>query len=140
MVPQFKELIPLLARHKAVVINAHTHSMNHIVYKSPYGVLPQVTVTSMGREWMLTPPQKVRCNSFDEWKKGIRPTYFSTPKYSWSIENLKFFKNEDFLTYRIGHLAPAGFIKIEVNGDKVIAHIYTDDSGNPYESWMIKGK
>ena len=140
VVPDFKELIPLLAERKAVVINAHTHSMNHIVYKSPFGTVPQITVTSMGREWLLTPPKPVRCNSFDEWKKSVKPSYFSNPKYAWSVENLKFFKKEDFLTYRVGYLAPSGFMKLEVDGDKVIAHIFTDDRGKPYESWIIKGK
>ena len=140
VVPQFRELIPLLAKHNAVVICAHTHSMNYIIYKCGTEKLQQITVTSMGREWKQTPPEKVRCSSFDEWKKGIRPHYFTTPKYKWSIENLNFFRNEDFLTYRIGHLAPSGFVKLEINNERVSVHIFTDDSGKPAYTTVLKDK
>jgi hypothetical protein len=63
----------------------------------------------------------------------------TTPRYKWSIDNLKFFKSEDFITYRVGWLEPSGFAKLEINGDKVTAHIFTDDSGKPEESWILKG-
>lgn len=138
VVPHFKELIPLLAEKKAVVVCAHTHSMNHIVYKCDAGILPQVTVTSMGREWSPGTPLNVRCKSFDEWKKGINPRYFTLDRYKRSIENLNFFKNENFITYRVGHLAPSGFMKLEIKGDRIISHIFTDNSGKPAESFILK--
>ena len=138
VVPQFKELIPLLARHKAVVISAHAHSMNHIVYKCSEGELAQLTVTSMGREWLKGSISNVRYNSYDAWKNNIKPHYFTNPRYKWSVENLRYFRNEDFLTYRVGYLEPSGFAKLEINGDKVTAHIFTDDSGKPKESWVLK--
>ncbi|MBQ7394985.1 MAG: metallophosphoesterase [Lentisphaeria bacterium] len=138
VVPHFRELIPLLAEKKAIVINAHTHSMNYIVYKCDAGVLPQLTVTSMGREWFPGTPLNVRCNSFAEWKKGVKPLYFTNPKYKKSIEKLNFFKNADFVTYRVGQLAPSGFVKLEIKGSQVSAHIFTDNSGKPAETIILK--
>lgn len=138
VVPQFKELIPLLAAHKAVVVCAHTHSMNYIVYKCDAGVLPQVTVTSMGREWSPGTPLKVRCNSYDEWLKGVKPHYYTVPRYRKYIDNLKYFNSKDFLSYSVGTLDPSGFIQIEVNGDRVINHIFTDNSGKPVKSIVLK--
>lgn len=139
VVPQFRELIPLLAKHKAVVISAHNHSFSRIVYKCSEGTLTQINVTSMGREWKKGDLSNVRHNSFDSLKKSAPSRYFTNPRYKWSIDNLKFFKSEDFVTYRVGWLEPSGFAKLEINGDKVTAHIFTDDSGKPKGSWVLKG-
>ena len=138
VVPQFKELIPLLAKHKAIVVCAHIHSFSHIVYKSANGALPQITVTSMGREWLKGDINKIRYNSFDEWKKNIKPHFFTLPRYKWSIENLSYFKNEDFLRYQIGFLEPSGFVQLEVQDGKVTANIYIDNSGKPAKSVVLK--
>jgi hypothetical protein len=139
VVPQFRELIPLLAKHKAVVICAHNHSFSRIVYKCPEGVLTQINVTSMGREWKKGDISNVRYSSYDQWKSNISQHHLTSPRYKWSIENLKFFKNDDFITYRVGWLEPSGFARLEINGGKVTAHIFTDDSGKPKESWVLKG-
>ena len=138
VVPQFKELIPLLAEKKAVIVCGHIHSMSHIVYKSRTGFLPQITVTSMGREWLKGIPAKTRYNCYDAWYKNIKPHYFTTPRYKWSIENLKYFRNGDFSSYNVGFLEPSGFVQIEVNGNDVYAHIFSDDSGKPAKSIILK--
>jgi hypothetical protein len=139
VVPQFRELIPLLAKHNAVVICAHNHSFCRIVYKCPEGVLTQINVTSMGREWKKGDISNVRYSTYDQWKSNISQHHLTSPRYKWSIENLKFFKNDDFITYRVGWLEPSGFARLEINGGKVTAHIFTDDSGKPKESWVLKG-
>ena len=138
VVPGFKELIPLLAKHKAIIINAHTHSMNYIVYQSKDGILPQITVTSMGREWLRGDIENTRYKSFNEWKNNIKPHFFTLPRYKWSIENLNFFKNEDFLCYLVSHLEPSGFVKLQIDGEKVTAHIYIDNSDKPAKSIILK--
>ena len=138
VVPQFKELIPFLAKHKAIVVCAHIHAMGYIVYKSTEGALAQITVTSMGREWQLGSLDNVCFKSYDDWKKSIKPHFFTLPRYKWSIENLEFFRNEDFLCYRVGFLEPSGFVQLEVQDKKVTAHIFIDDSGRPAKSIILK--
>ena len=139
IVPHFKELIPLLAKHKAVVLCAHTHFWGEIIYQCSKGTLPQFIVTSMGFTWK--PEEKVlnkRHNSFAEWRQKIRPRYTTDPYYKWSLENADCFKNSDFSLFQTYMAAPSGFVNLEVTDAKVIAHIFTGTTGKPIKSFVLK--
>ena len=139
VVPQFRELIPLLAKHKAIVLCAHTHFWGTFVYKCDEGTLPQLIVSSMGNNWEPGAPMKKRYSSYDEWKRNIRQKYYDDPNCKWSIDNLKFFKNSDFIHYQSYLANPSGFVKLEVTDSKVTAHIFTDSTGKPVKSVILKG-
>ena len=139
IVPQFRELIPLLAKHKAIVLCAHTHFWGTFVYKCDEGTLPQLIVSSMGNNWEPGAPMKKRYSSYDEWKRNIRQKYYDDPNCKWSIDNLKFFKNSDFIHYQSYLANPSGFVKLEVTDSKVTAHIFTDSTGKSVKSVILKG-
>lgn len=137
VVPDFKELIPLLAKHNAIVLCGHSHFWGHHVYQNANGKLTQFMITSMGYLWSPGTPLEKYFTSFADWKKNINPKYF-TKANQWSIDNLNFFKNEDFIHYESLKRIPSGFAKIEVDGDRILGHIYTDNSGKPAETIILK--
>jgi hypothetical protein len=139
IVPEFKELIPLLAKHKAIVLCAHSHFWGHYIYRSGNDKLVQFMITSIGYNWSPGTPLKERFSSYDQWKKEINPRYF-TAANQWSTDNLKFFDNADFILYNSQHRIPSGFVRLEVDDSKVTAHIFTDDSGKPVRSVVLKDK
>ena len=139
IVPDYKELIPLLAKHNAVVLCAHTHFWGTFIYKCKEGTLSQLIVNSMGNNWFPGTAIKDRYNSYAEWKRNINKKYFAAPNYKWSIDNLKFFKDSDFIHYETKHSNPSGFVKLEVSDSKVIANIFTDTTGKPVKSFILKG-
>lgn len=141
IVNHFKELIPLLAKHNAIVLCAHTHTWGEFIYRCKEGTIPQLIVTSMGSAW--NPEMKSLTkwrSSFDEWHKNINPRYFKDPNNDWSIKNAACFKNSDFLRYQIYRGAPSGFVNLEVTDTKVVAHIFTDNSGKPIKSVVLREK
>ena len=139
VVPDFKELIPLLAKHNAIVLCGHSHFWGHHVYQNANGKLTQFMITSVGYLWSPETPLEKYFTSFADWKKNINPKYF-TKANQWSIDNLNFFKNEDFIHYESLKRIPSGFAKIEVDGDRVLGHIYTDKSGKPAYTAVLKDK
>lgn len=134
---EFKELIPLLAKHKAIVLCAHSHFWGHHVYKTGNDKLIQFMISSIGYYWFPGTPMQKYFSSFTEWKKNINPKYF-TKANQWSVDNLNFFKNEDFIHYESWKATPSGFVKIEVDGNRVLGHIYTDKSGKPVKTLVLK--
>lgn len=139
IVPHFKELIPLLAARNAVILCAHTHYWGEFIYKNQYGTLTQFIVTSMGSSRKPGAKYAKRHNSYTHWKNSIRPYYLTAPDLQWSRDNLKFFKNEDFQLYQTYFGIPSGFVNLEVTEDKVVAHVFTDDTDKPYKSVTLKG-
>jgi hypothetical protein len=139
IVPEFKELIPLLAKHKAIVFCGHSHFWGHYIYRSGNDKLVQFMITSIGYNWSPGTPLKERFSSYDQWKKEINPRYF-TAANQWSTDNLKFFDNADFILYNSKYRIPSGFVRLEVDDSKVTAHIFTDDSGKPVRSVVLKDK
>ena len=137
IVPEFKELIPLLAKHKAIVLCGHSHFWGHHIYRSGNDKLVQFMITSIGYCWSPGTPLKERFSSYDQWKKEINPRYF-TAANQWSTDNLKFFDNADFILYNSQYRIPSGFVRLEVDDSKVTAHIFTDDSGKPVRSVVLK--
>ena len=137
IVPEFKELIPLLAKHKAIVLCGHSHFWGHHIYRSGNDKLVQFMITSIGYCWSPGTPLKERFSSYDQWKKEINPRYF-TAANQWSTDNLKFFDNADFILYNSQYRIPSGFVRLEVDDSKVTAHIFTDGSGKPVRSVVLK--
>ena len=139
IVKEAKDLVPLFAKHNVIVLCAHTHMFGYIVYKNKDGVIPQLTVNSMGINW--TPGTKLTqtLKSFDEWKNKIHPRYYTREDSVRLLPNIDYFKNSDFIEYSRYTATPSGFVKLEVTDDKVTALIYTDNSGKPVKSIVLKG-
>lgn len=140
LVGGFDELIPLLAERGAVVLCAHTHYFGHQIYKCEKGILPQLSVVSMGYQW--TPGAKITedITSFDQWKSKIRKRYYEESDYKDSIKRVAKFKNSDFIKFIRYKYIPSGFVNLEVTQDKVVAHIHTDNSGKAAKSIVLKGE
>ena len=128
IVPDFEKLIPLLKKHNAVVLAAHTHRFSHIVHSDSNGVLPQLIVSSMGSTWRPDGKLVPNYKSFQQWKESIAKRYHSI---KWSMDNVAKFKSDDFITYDTFGAAPSGFVKLNVTDKEVTANFYTDNSGKP---------
>lgn len=140
MVKEFEELIPLFAKRGVIVLCAHTHMYGYIVYKNKDGVIPQLTVNSMGISWAPGTPLKQTLKSFDEWKKNIHPRYYTREDSRKLLPNIAKFKNSDFIEYSRYTSTPSGFVALEITDKKVSAKLYTDKSGKPVHTVILKDK
>ena len=138
IVKEFEELLPLFAKHGVIVLCAHTHMYGHIVYKNKDGVVPQLTVNSMGINWAPGTKMTQTLKSFDEWKKKIHPRYYTREDAVKLLPNIAKFKNSDFIEYSRYTATPSGFVALEVTDTKVTAQLYTDKTGKPVHTVVLK--
>ena len=140
IVKEAKELVPLFAKHNVIVLCAHTHMYGYIVYKNKDGVIPQLTVNSMGINWAPGTKLTQTLTSFDEWKKKIRPIYYTREDAVKLLPNIEYFKNSDFIEYSRYTATPSGFVALEITDTRVTAKLYTDTTGKPVKTVILKEK
>ena len=140
IVKEFEELVPLFAKHNVIVLCAHTHMYGYIVYKNKDGIVPQLTVNSMGINWAPGKKLEQKLSSYDEWKKRIHPIYYKREDAVKLMSNISKFKNSDFITYSRYTATPSGFVSLEITDTKVTARLFTDDSGKAVKTVTLKTK
>ena len=135
LLPGHYQLAEMLEKRQAIVLAAHTHIPAITTRATANGRITQLVTTSMGHQWR----GKIAPSKIQDWesytalakKNSIRGKNAAKMRRAWQSMEAKGTYTHKQIFYN------SGFVVLEIQDRRIVAHIYTNASVKPSASLLL---
>lgn len=127
LIPAVAPISKMLAKVNAVILTAHTHLPSFVSLDTPDGALSQMVVSSIGSSWFPDKPQGILYANFDEFAAAVDAKRLAKKNTQAAFKAIRSSRINGYTIYSNN----SGFVVVKVNDKEVTAEVYTDNSGKP---------